>query len=216
MDRSEQIGDLAAALAKAQGEIKSAMKGKENPFYKSSYADLACVMEACRAPLSKHGLAILQSTQYDGDAKWIETVLAHSSGQWISSRYPVKPVKDDPQGLGSAITYARRYSLMALVGIVAEDEDDDGNAASGKNGNGNHAPPPPRQRAPAPSKEAMDWTNEQEAALRKIGDPKDLDAWEAKHSATLVKLRSIDTGLHGRMMDALADAHGRFNPLAAE
>ncbi len=122
MMHSDAIDQLATALAKAQGGIKAAAKGRENTFYKSQYADLPAVMEACREPLSKNGLAIVQITQFEGQEHWIETMLLHSSGQWLKSRYPVRPVKNDPQGLGSAQTYARRYALMALVGIVADDE----------------------------------------------------------------------------------------------
>ena len=139
MNHSEQLNELATALAKAQGSIKSAVKGKENPFFKSQYADLPAVMEACRKALSDNGLALSQVTEFDGADCWLETMLIHSSGQWLRGRYPVRPVKNDPQGLGSAQTYARRYALMAMVGVVAENEDDDANAASGHpktNGNG--------------------------------------------------------------------------------
>ena len=134
MRHSETINELAEALAKAQGKIEAAIRGKENTFYKSSYADLSAVMAACRQPLSENGLAVVQATEYEGPEFWITTMLVHKSGQWFTSRYPIRPVKNDPQGLGSAQTYARRYALMAMVGIVADD-DDDGNAASAK-GNG--------------------------------------------------------------------------------
>lgn len=137
MNKAEQLNELAGALAKAQGAIKSAVKAKENPFFKSQYADLPAVMDACRKALSDNGLAVTQVADFDGQETWLETMLIHSSGQWISGKYPVRPVKNDPQGLGSAQTYARRYALMAMVGIVAENEDDDGNAASARNGNGN-------------------------------------------------------------------------------
>jgi hypothetical protein len=212
MERSENIGDLAGALAKAQGAIKGAAKGKENPFYKSSYADLACVMEACREALSKNAIAVIQSTQFDGDGKWIETILAHSSGQWISSRYPVKPVKDDPQGLGSAVTYARRYSLMALVGIVAEDEDDDGNMASGKTaGNSSTAPEPAKRPvAPKPTEEAKRWAKDAEAAVRGCGTLTELRAWETKNDPALQRLSKLDTTLFDGVMGVLADTYERL------
>lgn len=131
--------ELATAMAKAQGQIKTALKDSKNPHFKSSYADLTSVWDACREALTKNGFSVIQRTDFDaGGEVWLETMLLHSSGEHIASRYPLRPAKQDPQGYGSAITYARRYCLAAIVGVVA-DEDDDGNAASQRNGN--HAPP---------------------------------------------------------------------------
>ena len=128
--QSENINELAGALAKAQGSIKAAAKAKDNPFFKSKYADLPAIWEACRASLSENGIAVIQSPlQHENGEMYLETTMAHSSGQWMKSVYPIRPTKNDPQGVASAITYARRYSLSAMVGVVA-DEDDDGNAAS--------------------------------------------------------------------------------------
>lgn len=135
--QSESINELAGALAKAQGDMKAAAKSKENPFFKSSYADLPAIWEACRDALAKNGLAVVQAPQSDGTAITLETTLVHSSGQWMRSRYPVNPTKQDPQGYGSALSYAKRYCLAAMVGVVADDgSDDDGEAASGRNGSG--------------------------------------------------------------------------------
>lgn len=131
VETSSEIGELAAALAVAQGEIKGAIKDAENPYFKSSYADLASVWDACRSALSKNGLAVVQTTTDCEFGKIrLVTRLIHKSGQWIKSALLLKPMKDDPQALGSAITYGRRYSLAAMVGVAPED--DDGNAASGK------------------------------------------------------------------------------------
>lgn len=129
MNAVTQIQGIAAALAKTQGEIKAAIKDSTNPHFKSKYADLTAVWEACRGPLSKNGLAIVQTTEFDASDVWLVTTLLHTSGESISGRYPLRPVKNDPQGYGSALTYARRYTIAALVGVVA-DEDDDGNRAS--------------------------------------------------------------------------------------
>ena len=127
--------ELATAMAKAQGQIKTALKDSKNPHFKSSYADLTSVWDACREALTKNGFSVIQRTDFDaGGEVWLETMLLHSSGEHVSSRYPLRPLKQDPQGYGSAITYARRYCLAAIVGVVA-DEDDDGNAASQRNGN---------------------------------------------------------------------------------
>jgi len=142
--QSENINELAGALAKAQGSIKVAAKAKDNPFFKSKYADLPAVWEACRDALTSNGIAVVQSPQHDLEGNvYLETTLAHSSGQWMKSSYPIRPAKPDPQGFASAITYARRYALSAMVGVVA-DEDDDGNAASGTNGKGEQAAPSPQ------------------------------------------------------------------------
>jgi hypothetical protein len=129
MNKSENIGELAAALCKAQTKMKSAVKDKANPFFKSSYADLSSVWDACKAELAANGLAISQHPTTDSTGSVIvETVLIHSSGQWMSSALAMKPTKNDPQAYGSAITYARRYALAAVVGVVTDD--DDGNEAS--------------------------------------------------------------------------------------
>jgi hypothetical protein len=130
--KSENINELMAALAKAQGKIISAKKDKQNPFFKSSYADLSSVWDACRQALSENGLAIVQTTQYIDSKIEIVTTLGHSSGQWIESCMPLITTKMDPQSIGSALTYYRRYALSAMVGVAASEEDDDGNSASGR------------------------------------------------------------------------------------
>ena len=130
--QSEQINELAEALAKAQGKMEHAKKDATNPHFKSSYAPLPAIVDAIRAELAGNGLSYIQSTEVgDGGEVVLVTTLAHKSGQWVKSFYPVRPVQNTPQGFGSALTYARRYSLAAITGIAAEDEDDDGNAASG-------------------------------------------------------------------------------------
>ncbi len=130
MNKSDSIAHLAEALSKAQGQIKGALKDSANPFFKSRYADLASVWDACRKELSENGLSVVQVPEFLDGKPIIVTMLMHSSGEFIYGELPMNPVKDDPQGVGSAITYARRYALSAFVGIAPED--DDGNAASGK------------------------------------------------------------------------------------
>lgn len=150
MQKSESINELAAALAKAQGEIEGAIKDSSNPFFKSNYADLAAVWEACRGPLSKNGLAIVQTTEFDvADVLRVtlRTTLAHSSGQWISSTYPVVTSKPDAQGLGAGMTYARRYALAAILSIPQID--DDGNVASGRSNEETRTPRTTPNQAPA-------------------------------------------------------------------
>lgn len=127
--QSEQLNELADALAKAQGAIKGASKDTTNPHFKSKYADLASVWDACREPLSKNGLAVIQTGATVNNQYIMRTRLMHSSGQWIEGEVPCMIARqtNPMQALGSAITYARRYGLAAIVGIAPED--DDGNAS---------------------------------------------------------------------------------------
>ena len=130
MNSSPEIKDLAAAMAKFQAELKPAIKGNTNPYFKSRYADLQACWDCCREALVKNGLSVVQgSRESNGEIVTVDTRLMHASGQWIESSLTMKPAKADPQGVGSAVTYARRYALSAILGIVA-DEDDDGNAAT--------------------------------------------------------------------------------------
>lgn len=124
---SPQIGQLAAALAVAQGKMEGAKKDAANPFFKSKYADLASVWDCVRGPLSENGLACLQFPRATPDGIEVETMLCHSSGEWVSESLALPSAKYDAQGLGSAITYARRYGLQSICGVAPED--DDGNAA---------------------------------------------------------------------------------------
>ncbi len=129
MNKSESIKNLSVALCKAQGMLEHAKKGVENTFFKSKYADLASVIDAAKYPLSNNGLSVSQIVDTDENSNiTLETILMHESGEWICGRYPIRPVKTDPQSMGSAITYARRYAFSAITGIAADD--DDGNAAS--------------------------------------------------------------------------------------
>jgi hypothetical protein len=132
MNQSETIGKLAEALCKAQAVIEGAKKDSNNPFFRSKYADLASVWDACRKPLTDNGLSIVQSPVFvpeHPDMIGLDTRLCHSSGEWLEGRIVMKPVKSDPQSYGSCLTYLRRYSLQSLVSVCPED--DDGNLASG-------------------------------------------------------------------------------------
>lgn len=146
MITSEQINELAAALAKAQAAMSGAVKDSSNPFFKSKYADLASVWDACRGPLTANGLSVMQfpQTEYDGTPEIYEwqsragetrmgvkvlctvhvvTRLLHVSGQWIEGSVSAMLASADPQAVGSAITYLRRYSLQSVVGVAPEDDD---------------------------------------------------------------------------------------------
>jgi hypothetical protein len=124
VNRSEQINEVAAALAKAQGEIRPAIKDSNNPHFKSRYADLASVWDACRDALSKHGLSVSQVPEVRESGHVLTTLLLHASGQWLSGELAIQADRAGLQALGSAITYARRYSLAAMVGVAPDDDDD--------------------------------------------------------------------------------------------
>lgn len=132
MNKSDEIKDLATALSKAQNEFKPIFKTSSNPFYKSSYAALDEVISCTQKALSKNGLAVIQGNEATESGVVITTLLAHTSGQWVESKLTMTPTKNDPQGIGSAITYGRRYALSAILGVASE-EDDDANSASTKN-----------------------------------------------------------------------------------
>lgn len=129
MQRSDSIGELATAIAKAQGQMRGALKDSANPFFKSKYADLASIWDAIREPFSVNGLAVLQFARSTPAGVEVETTLVHESGELMSETLAMPVAKQDAQGVGSAITYARRYGLAAIAGVAPDD--DDGNAASG-------------------------------------------------------------------------------------
>lgn len=129
-----QHDKLFTALAKAQTELENAEQDSENTHFRNKYASLGSVMTAIRGPLSKNSLAILQLPRYETTDKGVlvglETILGHSSGQSISNYFALYPPKQDPQGIGSALTYLRRYAAMAIVGIAgAADDDAEGTVA---------------------------------------------------------------------------------------
>ncbi len=161
MQTSENLNELATALCAAQAEMQAAKKESVNPHLRSKYADLASIWDAIRVPLTKNGLCVSQVFEADhaeGEVL-VRTVLMHKSGQSISSALKLPIAKRDPQGVGSAITYARRYGLSAIVGATADDDDDAAAAMpSGKpkpaesprpeNGPPKTTTPPPTQSAP--------------------------------------------------------------------
>lgn len=155
---------LARALAKAQGAMRLAAKDKANPHFRASYATLASVWDACREPLSANGLAVVQCVaSVDRATVTVETRLLHEGGESVASSLTMPVAQPTAQGIGSAITYARRYALAALVG-VAPDDDDDGNEASR-----------PAPRAPAPTSPP----SPQDGFSRRIGEAATLEALTA-------------------------------------
>lgn len=130
MNKSESINELAAALSKAQGEFKAAPFDRVNPHFRNKYATLTSIMQTIQAPLAKHGLSVVQTLETREDKMFIVTTVLHASGQWLADcGIPLMLDKTNMQGLGSACTYAKRYGLSAMLGVIS-DEDDDGNAVS--------------------------------------------------------------------------------------
>lgn len=153
--------ELFTAYALAQGEVENASKSSNNPHFKSKYADLAEVLNTVRPVFAKHGLSIMQSTGFDGSLVSVTTLIGHKSGGVVYSTASCVPGKTDAQGIGSATTYLRRYSLAAMSGVAQED--DDGNAAAH---NGKPTPIKPEGQPTSGVWESMDA--ETQAGLVKI------------------------------------------------
>lgn len=182
---SDKAG-IYAAFVKAQKEFAPALKSATNPHFKSKYADLSACVEAVIDALHNHGLAMIQRTHDDDKGVTVETVFIHESGESMEGgRLHVPAAKQDPQGYGSALTYARRYSLMAACGIAPED--DDGNAAS--------KAPARQQQAPARRPIAEKAVTDPAVLIKAMEATKSLDslktafasAWKASSHAPEVK-----------------------------
>jgi hypothetical protein len=131
MKKSESIKNICTALAVFHIKMDVIKKDAKNPFFKSSYASLSNILDAIKIPLAESDLSF---SQHPMGENGMSTILMHKSGEWLGSHFTMKPVKNDPQGIGSCITYMRRYALAAILGLNI-DEDDDGNQASGNSGN---------------------------------------------------------------------------------
>jgi hypothetical protein len=191
MITSESLNELAPALAKAQSKIEGASKDAANSHFKSRYADLASVWDACRKPLTDNGLSVVQTLSSEGDLIKCTSMLLHSSGQFIKSEFGLMPMQKGPQAAGSCATYLRRYSLQALVGVAPDD--DDGNAASAI---ATSKPMATAVRAPAPS--GFDPTNaahlagiKAELAKRSIDKDQHVDVVNAMVGKPLSELDSV-------------------------
>lgn len=149
MKTSETMAKLAPALASALADIHNATKDAKNPHFKSSYASLASVIDATKATLGQHGLVVVQAPGWHDNRVTVTTRIVHTSGEWIEAVAEAPIPKADPQGVGSAITYLRRYSLAAICGITQED--DDGETASRR-------PVQAKSKSqPAPTVTTEDW-----------------------------------------------------------
>lgn len=167
MQKSDSISNIAKALILFHTKVDKIKKNAENPFFKKKYADLSNILDVIQIPMAESGLSF---TQLPVGICSLVTILMHDSGEYIMAEYEMRPVKDDPQGRGSTITYQRRYALQAMLGLNIE-EDDDGNAGSkGKDKPGSNNPLPGRQDNTNP--EDLPWLNEgtkeYDGALKKL------------------------------------------------
>lgn len=174
------MSDAIKALAKAQTEMGKAIKNAKNPHLKSNYADLGSVMEACFDALHANGFAIMQPCGADERGQYVETVLAHASGDTFTSRVHLVLGKNDMQGVGSAITYARRYGLLGMAGLAPEDDDGEATKASPRQQAANRAPA-------GASKADQSAADSMIAAIRQHGEA----AWNDRRlQADLERLRA--------------------------
>ncbi len=158
------MSDIRKALVAAVADMANPAKNSKNPHFRSSYADLVAVLGVVRPALAGHGLAVTQTIELHEGGAVLVTMLHHEGGDHMSlGSYPIKPTKNDPQGVGSAITYARRYSLMAAFGLGAQD--DDGNAASRPPARPAARPParPPAAKQAEPKGDGVTYDTVEEA-----------------------------------------------------
>lgn len=155
MKHSENMDKIAGAIAAVQMALRPALKDSSNPFFKSNYADLSSVWDACRRPLGANGLSVVQGLGRDEKDGYLWTTLLHTSGQYITGECPLILGKRDPQGVGSAMTYYRRYGLAAILGVTQED--DDGQGATKATTQPTQAPIAPAKAdvKPVPNKEEV-------------------------------------------------------------
>ena len=195
--QSAEINELATALSKFQGELMGAKKKSDNPFFRSKYADLAEIWKTVSEPLAKHGLAVIQTMDCDeSETPIIVTTLTHTSGQYISGRLKVTGGKKDPQGIGSAITYGRRYSLSAILGVYQED--DDAESAHGRGSSTSQKAPSGNAR---PSKAKMNITALTERIEATDSLPELRNVWK-KYSADIGALSAEDKAAVAKIKDA--------------
>ena len=183
-------GKLAAALAKAQAKISNPAKNAINPHFKSNYADLSAGIDAIRLALAEQEICFTQTTTIQGDLVVLYTRLIHSSGEWIGSEWPVAIFgKTTPQQMGSALTYARRYSLFPIVGIAGED--DDGNAASQRQ---------PETQSPRRSEAAQLYYDESVKRIEAETSAKVIKTWWHSEAAKKERDDMLDRDTHAALL----------------
>lgn len=229
--QTENTADLSASLAKAQAGMQAAKFDKTNPHFKNKYASLAAVIEAIRKPLAENGLSYTQTTEIRDGGFVLVTTLRHASGQWVASEYPL-PSAAKPQELGSALTYARRYSLSAIA-CIAADEDDDAEGARQTNQTSSAPGPKPSAVKPAPveapvnpetgevgphtitAPDTMQWGGLFVAAINTANNERDLTQWITFNEKALDTLKTAAPKIFDRINARLNEKRGSFNKAAA-
>lgn len=212
MKTSETIAALAAALSAAQGDLKNVEKGKVNPHFKSRYADIADGLDVVRPVFSKHGLSVVQATDYmtDTGVFLLVTRIMHKSGEWIESTYPL-PTGGKPQDVGSALTYARRYALFSLAGVAGTDEDDDGhdaqNTTQARKPAARPAPPKVPVEPPFDEEESATVCETMIGTLDLVESIEDLRSWASNNAAVKARMTAAD---QGKVTDAFAKMQKRI------
>lgn len=227
MTTSDQINELATALAKAQGVMDCAAKGSVNPHFKSRYADLASVWIACRGPLAANGLAVIQGVATDANHVTVTTRLAHASGQWIESVAAADARDAGPQSIGSVVTYLRRYALSAMVGVAPDDDDgNEGQPQHATNGHAHRVTEQPRRASQVAAPPTSEQWREFQAELKELV-AKHRDRWPddeavkadiAQHANALglsTRTLSVDAArtdleaIYTRLLDSVTIAEAR-------
>jgi hypothetical protein len=209
LECSASIDKIVPAFVQAQGQLKKAAKTSENPHFRSSYADLESCWDACHESLQSNGLAVAQfPLKSEPGFIAVLTMLIHTSGQWWSSELVIPVPKFDAQGIGSAITYARRYVLCAMLGLVPQDTDDDGNKASER-------PKGKPQSRPAPSPPASPITPEQVEVVKKAGDANGTDFDKVRKYYKIPYVKDLPAALYDDCMKRVKAGEFKKNAVHA-
>jgi hypothetical protein len=198
MQKSDTIALLAAALVKAQPQFKTAKMSSVNPFFKSKYADLGEVWEAVQEALEANGLTVSQFPDAIGQEPALTTILLHESGEWLAATYPlmVTDKESTPQGYGSALTYARRYGLSAVLGVIA-DVDDDAPAAAPIQQTKTEQPPETTGAAKKPT--LGEWVSEAKASFQAAKIPDTLTVWLQDNHDRMMVLKETNPSIYNTL-----------------
>lgn len=195
IETSNDTAKLDEALAKAQGEIEAASKDRNNPAFKSKYADITSVWEAARPALAKHGISVTQWPIHADDNRLHIVTRVAFKGEWIRAHFSIPVTKQDAQGYGSATTYAKRYALAAALGVVADD-DDDGNAASQR-----PAYQPKQAAAPMPP---ADIETVGDTYIRKFNEAETQEAFEEEVTKARAAWSRMNTSDKAKVQNSIA------------
>lgn len=207
IETSADTAKLDEALAKAQGEIEAASKDRNNPAFKSRYADITSVWEAARPALAKYGISVTQWPIHADDSRLHIVTRVAYKGEWIRAHFSIPVTKQDAQGYGSATTYAKRYALAAALGVVADD-DDDGNAASQK-----PAYEPRKAVAPMPP---TDLETVGDTFIRKFNEAETAEAFEEEVTKARAAWSRLNTSDKAKVQNSIAARRAFWQQAPAE